>query len=88
MWVICQSSMIRLRILIVKLDGHLSRRVASPAPPDKFIDNAANCMLKPLAVPPFLLLCQNLKSKVWGSSFSDDAQPACVQLPESNLLSR
>jgi hypothetical protein len=51
-WVICQSDMILLKIVIVKLDGDLWLVVASEGRADKFIDNAANSVLKILLAPP------------------------------------
>jgi hypothetical protein len=63
-------------ILIVKLDGDLWLAVASGGGPDKFIDNAANSVLKILLVTAFFAsLSEEDTSRKFGAAISYDARP-------------
>jgi hypothetical protein len=75
-------------ILIVKLDGYLRRVVASPARADKFIDNAANRVLKILLVTAFFASLSVIQVESLGQHLQPTRDPCAFPLPESNLLNR
>jgi hypothetical protein len=52
--------------------------VASPAPADKFIDNAANRVLKILLVTAFFASLSEDTSRKFGAAISVDARPVRV----------